>query len=75
MLAALLGQGSAAGRPKGGKCPGSRNELISAMWVVRVVRRAEHAVAVSVQLAAQRFHETRERGVVASARPGQVGIR
>jgi len=45
------------------------------MWVVRVVRRAEHAVAVGVQLAAQRFHETRERGVVVSARPGQVGIR
>ena len=42
--------------------------------VVGVVRRAEHAVAVRVQLPAQRFHETGERGVVTRPRPGEAGL-
>ena len=50
--------------------PGAHQRVLQC--VVGVVRRAEHPVAVRVQLAAQRRHQAAEGVVVAGAGPGEV---
>jgi hypothetical protein len=47
--------------------------VLSSVYV-GVVDRAEHAVTVRTQLSAQRCHQAGERGVVAAAGPGQLGL-